>query len=481
MRARYQLEHGLALGGAIALAGVAIGAFIVVDWISHGFGALSDENLAVLAATLIIVGIQIFFSSFLLSILGLRRRRRVVRRRWRRPVVGTMSVERPLRICLVYDCLFPHTVGGAERWYRNLAERLVAEGHEVTYVTLRQWERGADPGVEGVRVRAAGPRMRLYAGPGRRRVLPPLVFGVGVLWHLLRHGRRYDVVHTASFPYFSLLAAGAARRLGGYRLVVDWHEVWTRAYWREYLGRVPGWIGWQVQRRCARVPQRAFCFSRLHTARLSEAGLRGRATTLPGEYAGPLEAERSDVVEPLVVFAGRHIPEKRVTAIVPAVAEARRSMPELRALILGNGPDRPKVLGLVMAHGLGGAVQVPGFVSSAAVADAIGRALCLVLPSLREGYGLVVIEAAARGTPVIVVDGPDNAATELVVNGVNGFVAPSVAPSDLAAAILRVRDGGTTLRESTATWFEHNAGRLSIAGSVEIAVGAYAPEPIARS
>jgi glycosyltransferase involved in cell wall biosynthesis len=74
MRMRYKLEHGLVLGGGIVLAGVAVGAVIVIDWINHGFGRLSDENLAVLAATLIIVGIQIFFSSFLLSILGLRRR-----------------------------------------------------------------------------------------------------------------------------------------------------------------------------------------------------------------------------------------------------------------------------------------------------------------------------------------------------------------------------------------------------------------------
>ena len=48
---------------------------IVIDWITHGFGALAEETLAVLAATLMIVGIQVFFSSFLLSILGLRRRR----------------------------------------------------------------------------------------------------------------------------------------------------------------------------------------------------------------------------------------------------------------------------------------------------------------------------------------------------------------------------------------------------------------------
>jgi hypothetical protein len=73
-RARYRLEHGLMVGGVITLAGGAVGTWIVIDWISRGFGRLAEENLAVVAATLIIVGIQIFFSSFLLSILGLRRR-----------------------------------------------------------------------------------------------------------------------------------------------------------------------------------------------------------------------------------------------------------------------------------------------------------------------------------------------------------------------------------------------------------------------
>ncbi len=121
-----------------------------------------------------------------------------------------------------------YTVGGAERWYRNLAERLAADGHEVTYLTLRQWPRGEQAVVEGVRVVGFGPRMGLYTEGGRRRTLPPLVFGLGVFLHLLRHRRSYDVVHTASFPYFSLLAAGVLRPLLGFRLVVDWHEVWSR-------------------------------------------------------------------------------------------------------------------------------------------------------------------------------------------------------------------------------------------------------------
>jgi glycosyltransferase involved in cell wall biosynthesis len=74
MRARFRLEHGLLLGGLFMLVGVALGAVILVSWISHGFGSLSYERLAVVAAAVLIVGIQIFFSSFLLSILGLRRR-----------------------------------------------------------------------------------------------------------------------------------------------------------------------------------------------------------------------------------------------------------------------------------------------------------------------------------------------------------------------------------------------------------------------
>ncbi len=74
MRARFRLEHGLLLGGLFTLVGLVMGAVIVATWIAHGFGSLADERLAVVAASLIIVGIQIFFSSFLLSILGLRRR-----------------------------------------------------------------------------------------------------------------------------------------------------------------------------------------------------------------------------------------------------------------------------------------------------------------------------------------------------------------------------------------------------------------------
>jgi glycosyltransferase involved in cell wall biosynthesis len=379
-----------------------------------------------------------------------------------------------VRVCIVYDCLYPYTIGGAERWYRNLAERLAAAGAEVTLLTLRQWERGTTPAVPGVQVVEAGPRMGLYTRTGRRRLLPPVVFGLGVLGHLLRHGRDYDVVHTASFPYFSLLAAGLARRRGGFRIFVDWHEVWTREYWREYLGPLGGRIGWLVQRACLRVPQRAFCFSRLHERRLRELGLGGDVTRLEGQHTSPRAPTTPRPARPVVVFAGRLIPEKHVLALVPAMARARKSVPELACEIYGDGPERGKLVRAIGALGLDGCVTAPGFVDAEVLDEALSTALCLVVPSRREGYGLVVVEAAARGVPAVVVEGPDNAATELVEDGVNGAIASSAQPDELAAAILRIHAAGRRLRESTAEWFRQRADRLSLERSLETVLEAHA-------
>jgi glycosyltransferase involved in cell wall biosynthesis len=73
MQSRFRLEHGLLIGGSVAVVGLITGGVLLGMWIDRGFGSLAEEQLAVLAATLTTVGAQIFFTSFLLSILGLRR------------------------------------------------------------------------------------------------------------------------------------------------------------------------------------------------------------------------------------------------------------------------------------------------------------------------------------------------------------------------------------------------------------------------
>ncbi|MBC2670903.1 glycosyltransferase family 4 protein [Novosphingobium piscinae] len=382
-----------------------------------------------------------------------------------------------MHICIVYDCLFPWTIGGAERWYRQLAETHAAQGHRVTYLTLCQWDTGEPPALPGVRVIAVGPRLALYAD-GKRRIAPPLLFGLGVLWHLLRHGRRYDLVHGASFPFFSLLAAGLARPLGGYRLAVDWHEVWTRDYWRAYLGPLGGAVGWAVQALCARVPQVAFSFSRLHAARAEALGT-GPVTLLEGEYAGPALQPVPAADPPLVLYAGRMIPEKRVPLLVAALARLMQTDPCLRAVLVGRGPDLEPVRAEVARLGLAGRIELPGFVPTEALERLQAEAAVVVQPSEREGYGMIVVEASARGVPVVLVAGPDNAAVELVEPGENGFVAAEPTPPALAEAIGAALAGGPALRARVLDWYARHAQRLSFGQSFARIGAALAAGPAA--
>lgn len=381
-----------------------------------------------------------------------------------------------MKVCIVYDCLYPCTVGGAERWYRGLAQALSARGHRVTYLTLTQWESGDPPRIPGVSIVPVGPRMALYHR-GRRRVIPPLRFGWGVLRHLLRHGRDYDVVHTASFPFFSLLAIGLTRYLHRFRVICDWHEVWSRAYWRGYLGRSGGELGWLIQRLCAGVPQQAYTFSRLHASRLASLGVRGTIGILSGEYAGnpPLATSARAAAPPVVLCAGRLVPEKRVPLLVEAVCAARRSIPQLGALIFGTGPELDRIRHRIAELGLDEAVRMAGFASEQELAAAMARALCVVQPSSREGYGMVVVEAFAAGVPAIVVAGEDNAAVELIEPGCNGFIASGPDPECLSAAIVQCWSAGDSLRIATREWYARNAQRLSLRHSLEEVLHAYAP------
>ena len=103
----------------------------------------------------------------------------------------------------------------------------------------------------------------------------------------------------------------------------------------------------------------------------------------------------------------------------------------------------------------------------------IACATCLMHPSEREGYGMVVVEAASLGTPAIVVEGPENAATELVEEGVNGFVLQSAQADLLEEAIVLAVEGGAELRRTTLEWYERHRDELSIESSLAMVEGSY--------
>jgi glycosyltransferase involved in cell wall biosynthesis len=158
---------------------------------------------------------------------------------------------------------------------------------------------------------------------------------------------------------------------------------------------------------------------------------------------------------PYALVVARLIEDKNVTAVPEAIAIARESAPDLRCTIVGSGPERERLDELISRLDLNHFVTVTPSLSEAHLTEAMAGAACLLHPSRREGYGLVVVEASRHGTPAVVVQAPDNAALELVEEGTNGFRAPSADPANLGAGVLRCLTGGQSLRESTRQWYEH--------------------------
>lgn len=376
-----------------------------------------------------------------------------------------------MRIAVVFDCLYPFTTGGGEKQYRQFAVEFARAGHEVEYLTRRQWD-GDDFEFEGVRAVSIAPAYELYDTEGVRLPITAARFALDILRHLVRHRGRYDAVVVSATPVLNIFAARAA--LAGSRtvLAVDWLEVWTRKQWLEYSGPYVGRVADTLQHLAVRCSPLALGHSQ-HTI----DGLR--ANHVPGEPVrspGLIPEVREDVTPrlqtaeehvPMVLFVGRHIQDKQVDALPPALALARKELPGLRAVITGEGPERDRVVQAARDSGVADVVEFPGFVAEAELDRLMTEAACLVNPSRREGYGLVVVEAASHGTPSVVIDHPTNAATELVEDHVNGFIARSAGAEDLAAAIIAAVRGGDELRRTTRAWYEEAISTRTITKTVE--------------
>lgn len=377
--------------------------------------------------------------------------------------------------CVVaYDCLFPWTIGGAERWYRSLAEQLVSSGARVTYLTRVQWD-GDPPAIPGVDVVAVQQRCELYLPDGTRKTGPPLRFGAGVFSWLARHRGDVDSVHVANFPYFSLLGARLALLGTATPLVADWFEVWPATFWRRYAGTVAGTVGAAVQEVCLAASPHALVFWE-HTARRIRAHrLHGELTVLPGllpsREVNPA-AQLGTPARPVALFAGRHVKDKGVRQLAEALRVARCDVPSLEMVIAGEGPETDLIESELTRLGVREAAALTGKVSDDELERLVAHASCVLVASVREGYGLMAVEAAALGTPAVVAAHPENAAVGHVVDGVNGFVVEPTA-SGLARGIVRCVEGGAALRASTAQWYAAHAPSMSMASSARAVVELY--------
>jgi glycosyltransferase involved in cell wall biosynthesis len=330
-----------------------------------------------------------------------------------------------VRILLVYDCLYPASVGGVEHRNHELARALAARGHRVTLAGFADSPSEPIPGVD---ILPLAPPGRLYTGTGKRSTGEAIRFARSVLRLDLR---RFDVVESANIPYAHLPPLALRCRLAGRPLVVTWHEYWGR-YWRQYLG--PQWpVYAAAERLTAHLGTAAIAVSRLTAGRVE----RVRGETVPVIPNGiPLETIRQAVScgeGPPLVYAGRLLREKRIDLLLEAIAQIPRL--RVKLAIYGDGPDRARLEELAGRLGLGETVAFHGYLpTNVDVWRRMGESRIAVQPSSREGFGLFPLEAMAAGLPVVYCESSESALSELVLDGVHGVrTAPD--PEALAAAI----------------------------------------------
>lgn len=139
---------------------------------------------------------------------------------------------------------------------------------------------------------------------------------------------------------------------------------------------------------------------------------------------------------PKIVSVGRMTKEKGHAILVQAVAELARERP-IQLLLVGDGPDRPGLERLVHRLGLEAQISFAGFLANPF--DLMRSADVFVNPSLREGFGLVLVEAARVGAAIVATD-CDFGPREIIVDGRSGLLVPPGDPLALANAIARLLD-----------------------------------------
>ena len=342
-----------------------------------------------------------------------------------------MSGRNPIRVAMVIDTVGPWSVGGRERRYEELLRRLPTLGLDVTVYTMHWWsERPGDQ--DNLRFRAITPRLRLYK-KDRRSIVQGLVFALGTFQLI---ARRFDVIQADHMPYLQLLPLRVIAWLHRVHLIVDWHEYWGPSYWRTYMGRA-GSVGAILEAASLRLPDGIVAVTDELREKLIAAGASpSRVKVIPNAVDRQgIEGVAPDSAAPDLLFIGRLVPHKRGDVAIRAVAALAVQGVATSLGLIGDGPERTALADLAVTLDVESRVRFYGsFEAQRDVWSLLKGAHVLIFPSEREGFGLVVAESLAAGTPVVCIKGPDTEAYQLVADKVTGSVISGPDPLAIAQA-----------------------------------------------
>jgi glycosyltransferase involved in cell wall biosynthesis len=276
--------------------------------------------------------------------------------------------------------------GGSELYVERVAEHMAAAGWDATIVCASYAGAPAYEHRDGVTYRRGGGRLTVYLH--------------GLAYLLGRRGRRTDVVVDVQngVPFFSPMV----RRHGVVALVHHVH----REQWQIIYPGARGRIGWWLESRVAPRLYRRIPYVTVSEATKSELVALGvdrdRISIVHNGLDFPAPTRLYDRADaPTICVLGRLVPHKRVEHALDAVAALRPSIPNVRLEVIGSGWWRDHLETYARALGVSDAVTFHGGVSDAERDAILDRSWLMLVPSVKEGWGIAVMEAASRGVPAI--------------------------------------------------------------------------------
>ena len=361
---------------------------------------------------------------------------------------------RDIRIAYVMDAIYPYNMGGADKRLWELARKLAENGEHDVHIYGMKWWHGPDSIVtDNVHLHGVCKVRELYNRNGVRSIREALVYALKVLPPLLKAD--YDVIDCNQFPYFPCFSGKIASIIRRRPLVITWLEVWD-AYWSDYIGPTRGCIGKMVEQLTMRLPEGMVAISQKTKSDLVRCKVNPQLIDV---IPVGIDLERIMNIAPSpkatdVLFAGRLIQEKRVDLLLAALAIAKTDFPTISCVIIGDGPERESLERLAAELGLSENVDFTGFVDQDGLTAQMKSSKVLVLPSVREGFGLVIVEANACKLPVISISHEMSAVRELIQDGVNGFLISKILPDKIAEAVLRIVEDDELRKKLAENGFE---------------------------
>jgi len=340
-----------------------------------------------------------------------------------------------MKIVFVSDSVYPYFKGGKEKRLHELSTRLAALGNDVHIYTMHWWQTEENERTEhGVKLHAISKKYDMYHGD-RRSIKEGILFALACFKIF---PISFDVIDVDHMPFFPIYSVWAACLLTGrrHKFHGTWHEALPRQAWVDYMGK-SGHIAALIERVSTKLPYKISAASARTKQQLAEYHHRSKRVEL---VANGIDIELLRDVVPAdvacdVLYVGRLVKDKNIDKLIRAMALIKRTDPSVRCVIVGHGTEKTHLEKLIAKLELSKHVTIKEPLPEAKDIYAyMKRAKVFVLPSNREGFGIVVLEALGCGTPVVTIDTPANAAKDLVEDGVTGSVV-KLSTQSLADAI----------------------------------------------